>query len=91
METITTQITLPRTVFMLFKTRQRELEYLIKKSFVLEQYREGKLSIGKAAELLNITKWEMFTLLKEHKVPVNYDVEEFEKDIETLKKLNLLK
>jgi len=91
METITAEVTLPRSVFTLFKTRRKELSHLIKKSFVLEQYREGKVSIGKAAELLDITKWEMFGLLKDHKMPVNYDVEEFEKDIETLKKLNLLR
>ena len=91
METITAEVTLPRSVFTLFKTRRKELSHLIKKSFVLEQYREGKISIGKAAELLGMTKWEMFGLLKDRKIPVNYDVEEFEKDIETLKKLNLLR
>jgi len=90
METITTKIELPRDVLVLFKTRKEDLSYLVKKSFALEQYREGRLSLGKTAELLSMSTEELMGVLKDHKIPLNYDVEEFEKDIKTLRKLDLL-
>ncbi|ODS38983.1 MAG: hypothetical protein A7316_06540 [Candidatus Altiarchaeales archaeon WOR_SM1_86-2] len=87
MKTIHTTIDLPESVLFACRTKKRELSWLVKTAFALEMYREGIVSMGKAAELLGITKNEMLGILKDRGVPLNYDVEELEEDRKTWKKL----
>lgn len=54
--------------------------------YALEQYKEGKFSFGQLANFAGISVWDVPRTLKENKIPLNYDVEEFNKDLETLKK-----
>lgn len=58
---------------------------LIKRSVRL--YAEKKVSIWKAAQMADISFYEMMTEIKEHGVPLQYGVEDFETDVKTLKKL----
>ena len=51
----------------------------------VELYREGRLSLGKAAELAGIkSKWEMLMLLNERGVPLDYTARDAKKDLQTL-------
>lgn len=54
--------------------------------YALEQYKEGNFSFGQLARFAEISVWDVPKLLMKHKIPLNYDVEEFRKDIETIKK-----
>jgi len=71
-----------------FSTAVRKLlanalrEWRIK--FALEKYSEGEFSFGQAAEFANISVWDFPELLKQYKVPINYDVEELEEDLKTI-------
>jgi len=57
-----------------------------KRSLAVEFYREGGLSLGKAAELAGArSKWEMLMLLSERGVPLNYTADDAENDLKTLK------
>ena len=56
-------------------------------TFVLEMYRKGIISLGKATEILDVTKWEMPGIPKDRGIPLNYDVEELEEDRKTWKML----
>ncbi|MDO8139892.1 MAG: UPF0175 family protein, partial [Candidatus Brocadiales bacterium] len=62
-----------------------------KEAVVLELLREGKISQGKAAELLEIDRYDLFDLMAKHDVPV-IDMteeelkEELSKDISGSKK-----
>jgi len=57
-----------------------------KRSLAVELYREGRLSLGKAAELAGTkSKWEMLMLLSERGVPLDYTANDAEKDLQTLK------
>lgn len=51
----------------------------------MELYREGLVSIGKAAEITGLPRSEMMDLLNEKRVPINYTVEDLEEDMKTLK------
>jgi len=42
--------------------------------------------MGKAAEIAEVSRWEMFDLLGRKKIPMQYHPEDFKQDIETLKK-----
>jgi predicted HTH domain antitoxin len=54
-------------------------------------YASGDLSLGQAAEAAQISQSEFLRLLGRHGINVNYDVEEFESDLLTLKKIGRLK
>lgn len=55
-------------------------EYKIKRA--LELYREGKVSLWKAAEIAGITYREALEELKRRNIPFRYDLEDLEADIE---------
>jgi predicted HTH domain antitoxin len=60
-------------------------ERLKKGTLAVEIHREGKLSLGKAAELAGTkSKWEMLMLLSVRGVPLDYTVDDAEKDLRTL-------
>lgn len=59
----------------------------MRESLAIELYGEGKISMGKAAEIAKVSKWEMFELLGGKKIPFQYHPEDFKQDIETLKKV----
>lgn len=53
-------------------------------------YAQRRLGIGKARELAGMTLWEFQHLLAARRIPVHYDVEDLEQDVETLRKLGQL-
>ena len=55
-------------------------EYKIKRA--LELYREGKVSLWKAAEIAGITYREALEELKKRNIPFRYDLGDLEADIE---------
>ena len=57
-------------------------QYLLKDA--LEQYIEGKVSLGKAAELADASVWKFLDVLKERRVPIRYDLEDIKKEIQLL-------
>lgn len=57
-----------------------------KLELALEQYLNDKISLGKAAEIADISIWEMLDELKKRKITLNYRIEEAEKEIENIVK-----
>ncbi len=84
----TVTIDIPDSLAAALTVEQRELPAFIKKTLAVELYREGKLSLGKAAELAGVSnKWEMVTLLNERNVQLRYVAEDAENDLKTLKEV----
>jgi predicted HTH domain antitoxin len=84
----TVTIDIPDSLAAAVRVSQRELPGFIKKALAVELYREGKLSLGKAAELAGASnKWEMVTLLNERNVPLLYTGEDAENDLKTLQEV----
>jgi len=54
-------------------------EYKIKRA--LELYREGKVSLWKAAEIAGITYREALEELKKRNIPFRYDLEDLKADV----------
>lgn len=50
----------------------------------VKNYAEGKLSLGKAAELAGVSMWRFIDLLKEKKVPLRYDLDKLKEEIEAI-------
>ena len=85
MEIVRAEVDLPGSVLALIKVDKDQLGPFIKRSLAVELYREGKPSLGKAAELAGAkSKWEMLMLLSERGVPLDYTANDAEKDLQTL-------
>ena len=55
-------------------------------AFVFDLVRRGKISKGKAVELLGISLWELPDLIAQYQIPwFSYSPEDLEKDVETLR------
>lgn len=58
----------------------------VHQAFIFDLVRRGKISKGKAAELLDISLWELPDLIAQYQIPwFSYSPEELEKDLETLR------
>ena len=87
MDTIKATIDLPGTFPMLIKKDEADIPSFIKQALAVELYREGKISLGKAAELAGArNKWDMLMILNEHDIPIHYTPKDAKNDLETLKK-----
>ena len=58
-----------------FALRQRRIEE------ALQVYREGKVTLWKAAEMSGMSLREMMELVKEKKIPVSYTLDDLRRDI----------
>jgi len=50
----------------------------------LQLYKEGKVTLWKAATIANVSLWEMVEKLKERKIEVQYGQSELEEDLKAL-------
>ena len=88
MSEVRTTVTLPASFPLSVKVSERDMPYFIKTTLAIGLYREGKLSLGKAAELAGArNKWEMLTILDENGVSLNYNTDDVEEDLNTLEKI----
>lgn len=65
----------------------RALEYYTKEwtlKKALELYRNGKITLSRAAEIVGFTIWEIIDVLEERRIVLQYDAEDFEEDMKTL-------
>ncbi len=79
-------LTIPATV--LESTHMTSQELLQEISIML--FEKEKLSLGEACELAELTHLQFQHLLASRNLSIHYDVDEFEDDINTLKKLGRL-
>jgi len=82
----TVSVNLPRELIHILKIREKDFSKAVLESIAVELYREGLISLGKAAEIAKISKWEMFEILAAKKIPLQYYPEDLKQDIKTLKK-----
>ena len=61
----------------------------IRRELAVHLYGQGKLSIGKASELAEMTIAEFQCLLGARGIVVNYGVEDFLDDLDTIQQLHL--
>jgi predicted HTH domain antitoxin len=61
----------------------------IRRELAVHLYARGKLSAGKARELAEMTVYEFQGLLGSRGIPVNYGVEDFLDDLDTIQRLKL--
>lgn len=77
-------IDMPSEITTCCKVRKEELASFLKKKIAIELYREGVVSLGKAAKIAGLEKIDMMDMLRQMKVPIQYGVEELKEDVKTL-------
>lgn len=85
-ETIKIEFELPKELF--FKGRaitQTLIKAEALKRLAATFYTDGSLSLGKAAQIANVSKQDFLDFLADHNIPLNYDVHELEEDLSTVK------
>lgn len=55
----------------------------IKLEHALGLYKEGNITLMKAAEIADMPLWKILEIVREKKIPVHYTLEDAEKDIKT--------
>lgn len=83
----TISVDLPSDLINIFKIREKDFPSAVLETLSVELYREGIISVGKAAEIAGVSIWEMQEILTKRKTPINFYPEDLEKDIRTLKKV----
>ncbi|MGQ0541731.1 MAG: UPF0175 family protein [Blastocatellia bacterium] len=53
-------------------------------AYAIEQYRQEIMSLGRISELLELSIDETHAFLKAHKIPLNYDLGDLERDQRTI-------
>ena len=65
---------------------EEEAKQEAKTALVLELVRKGKISRAKAAELLQISLWDLPSLLAQYRIPwFDYSQDELDKDLQALR------
>ncbi len=77
----------PKSLELVMNKPREETVMEIKEIVALDLYKKGQISLGKAGEMLGLSKREMLSLLNYRKIPINYDVDDLKSDIKTLDKL----
>lgn len=88
MKTITIEI--PDEIINLLGSEEETVKEA-KEALVLDLVRRGKVSKGKAAELVGISLWDLPDLLAKYRIPwFDYSKEELQRDLDRLKEINKL-
>ncbi len=62
----------------------------LKLELAVHLYAQGRLSIGKARELADMSLWEFRHVLAARRIAPHYDLEDLDQDVTTLRDLGLL-
>jgi len=79
-------IEIPREIMRATRMTPQEL----KQDLAIFLFQQGKLSFGKAREMADMSVWAFQQLLGSRGIPVHYDIEEYEEDLQTLRELGRL-
>ncbi|HHW41099.1 MAG TPA: UPF0175 family protein [Syntrophomonadaceae bacterium] len=84
-QTIRIDLELPKELFIKGRESAQRVKMEAVKRLAATFYADGSLSLGKAAELANVSKQEFLDFLAAHNIPLNYDLDELEEDLATVK------
>ena len=77
-------LTLPGEAFVRAKIPRQRLQRELKKELALQLYREGLISGFGACSLADMGKADFQDLLGQRGIPQQYDVEDYEQDLENV-------
>lgn len=86
--TQTISIDFPKDILLALNETEQELKQRIKISLAIQLYKLQKLTIGKAAQVAGLSRWDFETLLSDNEIPISLlTFEEIIGDVEKLRQL----
>lgn len=86
--TQTISIDFPKDILLALNETEQELKQRIKISLAIQLYKLQKLTIGKAAQVAGLSRWDFETLLSDNEIPISLlTFEEIMGDVEKLRQL----
>ena len=58
-----------------------------KEERAISLFQNEEISLGKAAEMCGLTIWDFLSKIAKKKIPIHYDIEDFEEDLKTVDSL----
>lgn len=78
------EVELPEEVVSWFGWTETEVPHRIREALVMELLRQHVISQGKAAELLGISRWDLYEVMGRYKVPaIDMTLEELKRELAT--------
>ncbi len=77
-------ITIPEKVEHALRIPVKDKERELKKLLALTLYEKGILGLGKARELIGVSRMDFLYILKEEGIHLNYDQDDLEEDIRAI-------
>lgn len=85
MAEVKVSVTLPEELLHISRLSRQKASEALRRTFVLELVRQGKLPFGKAAELLGISKAEFLALCGAHRISLfQFTDEELREELKPL-------
>ena len=77
-------IEIPREILLATRMSKEDLRL----ELAISLFQQGKLSFGKAREMIGMSFWAFQQLLSSRGIPIHYDFEDYEADLQTLQSSN---
>lgn len=87
MDTLDVTVTLPKSILGTAGVREADLDRVLRESLAVEWYRLRRVSLGRAAEIAGVDRWEMLALLAKHDVSLNYTAAAAEQDWQAIEEV----
>jgi len=81
------KISISDKIMRVLGVARNEVEDVITKELAVYFFQQGMLSFGQAREWTGMSVWDFLALLREKKVPLHYDIAEYEEDMETIQEV----
>lgn len=80
-------IEIPEKIIKTLGLKENEVGQTIKRELAVYFFQRNLLSFGQARQLAEMSVWEFLDFLRERKVPLHYDMPEYEQDLKTIQEL----
>ncbi|MCF6152549.1 MAG: UPF0175 family protein [Candidatus Kuenenia stuttgartiensis] len=81
-------IEIPERVIKALGLRESEVSETLKKELSVYFFEKKLLSFGQARQFSGLSVWDFLEFLRERKIPLHYDLAEYEEDLETIRELS---
>lgn len=80
-------IDIPENVIKMLGLRESEVGEVMKKELAAYFFQRKLLSFGQARQFAGLSIWNFLEFLRERKIPLHYDVMEYEEDLKTIQEI----
>jgi len=81
-------IEIPEKVIQMLGLRESEVSEMLKRELSAYFFERNLLSFGQARQFAGLSVWDFLGFLRERKIPLHYDLAEYDEDLKTIRELS---